>query len=103
MQRIGPILWCGLFFIPLAIMIALDGFCSGRELCRAGLSFTLLVYGIGIVVSVVGVIIARLMFRALDAGSITRLRTMKVLLLIPLIPGIIVLGLLLAGMLGRLG
>lgn len=83
-------------------MIVLDGFCSGKELCRAGLSFTLLLYGIGAVLTAVGVMIARLMFRALDAGSVTRLRVMKALLCIPLAPGMVVLVLLLGGIFGRL-
>jgi hypothetical protein len=83
-------------------MIVLDGFCSGKELCRAGLSFTLLLYGIGAVLTAVGVMIARLLFRVLDVVPATRLRVMKVLLLIPLIPGILVLGLLLGGIFGRL-
>lgn len=84
-------------------MMALDGFCSGRELCRAGLSFTLLIYAMGVGVFVACVLIARLVFRAFDTSSAGRVRTLKILFLIPLIPGLTILSLLFAGLLGRLG
>ena len=99
----GRILWCIFFFVPLAIMLVLDSFCSGRELCRAGLSFTLLLYGIGIAAFLAGVAIARLAFRLMHASVRTRILTMKALFLLPLVPGVIVLGLFAAGLLGRLG
>lgn len=102
MERIGMLLWSLLVVIPLVIMVALDGFCSGRELCRAGLTFTLLLYGIGIAVFLVSVLIARLILQTLHAPALVRVRTMKALFLIPLIPPLIVLGLLFAGLLGRL-
>ena len=96
-------MWGGFFAVPLIIMFALDGFCSGRELCHAGLSFTLLIYGIGIVACVIGILLARLSFRFLDPSPRTRILTMKALFLIPLIPAIIILVLLAGGLLGRLG
>lgn len=83
-------------------MMVLDGFCSGTELCHAGLSFTLLVYAMGVGVFIASVLIARLIFTALDASPAARVLTLKILLLIPLIPGLIVLCLLFAGMVGRL-
>jgi hypothetical protein len=103
MRHLGLILWCAFFFIPLIVMMALDGFCSGRELCRAGLSFTLLIYAMGAGVFVVCVLIARLVFRAFDTSAVGRIRTLKVLFLIPLVPGLTILALLFAGLLGRLG
>lgn len=103
MRHIGLILWCAFFFIPLIIMMAIDGFCTGRELCHAGLSFTLLIYAIGVGAFVATLLIARLVFRTFDTSSSARVRTLKVLFLIPLIPGLIVLALLFAGLLGRLG
>ena len=103
MRHIGLILWCAFFFIPLLVMMVLDGFCTGRELCRAGLSFTLLMYALGVGVFLVCVLIARLVFRAFDTSPIGRIRTLKTLFLIPLVPGLLILILLFAGMLGRLG
>lgn len=102
MGKAGVIVWSVFFFGPLLIMLVLDGFCEGRELCRAGLTFTLLLYAAGILAFVVAVMVARLIFRALAAGSASRIRTMKVLFLIPLLPGLTVLALLFAGLAGRL-
>lgn len=103
MRHIGRIVWSAVFFIPLIVMLVMDGFCSGRELCRAGLSFTLLLYAIGIGVFSGAVLVARLVFHAFDTSPIARIRTLKVLFLIPLIPGLVVLSLLFAGLIGRLG
>lgn len=103
MRHIGLIIWSAVFFIPLIVMIVMDGFCSGRELCRAGLSFTLLLYAIGVGVFSVAVLVARLVFHAFDTSSSARVRTLKVLFLIPLVPGLTILALLFAGLLGRLG
>lgn len=103
MRHIGLLLWCAFFFIPLTIMVVIDGFCTGRELCHAGLSFTLLLYAIGVGVFVALVLIARLVFRAFDTSTTARIRTLKILFLVPLIPGLIILTLLFAGMVGRLG
>jgi hypothetical protein len=102
MGKAGAIVWSILFFGPLLTMIALDGFCDGRELCRAGLTFTLLLYAGGILAFIAAVLVARLIFRALAAGAAARIRTMKVLFLIPLVPGLTVLALLFAGLAGRL-
>lgn len=103
MRHIGLILWCAFFFIPLIVMVILDGFCSGRELCRAGLTFTLLLYAMGVGAFVACVLVARLVFRAFDTSSGARVRTLKFLFLIPLIPGFTILTLLFAGLLGKLG
>lgn len=103
MRHIGLMLWCAFFFIPVIIMMVIDGFCTGRELCHAGLSFTLLIYALGVGVFIATVLIARLVFRAFDTSPAGRVRTLKVLFLIPLIPGLIILALLFAGMVGRLG
>lgn len=103
MRHAGLILWCAFFCIPLIIMMVIDGFCTGRELCHAGLSFTLLMYAMGVGAFVALVLLARLIFRAFDTSSAARVRTLKVLFLVPLIPGLIVIALLSAGLLGRLG
>ena len=103
MRHVGLMVWCAFFFIPVIIMMVIDGFCTGRELCHAGLSFTLLIYAIGVGVFVTMVLIARLVFRAFDTSPAARVRTLKVLFLVPLIPGLIVLALLSAGLIGRLG
>jgi len=102
MSRIGMLLWCAFFIVPLVTMMVLDGFCSGKELCHAGLSFTILIYAIAVVVFMVSLGISRFLFKKLRASARTRILTLKALLLIPLIPGFIVLGLLFAGFLGRL-
>lgn len=103
MRHIGLLLWCAFFFIPLIIMMVIDGFCTGRELCHAGLSFTLLLYAIGVGVFVTLILIARLVFRAFDTSPAARIRTLKILFLVPLLPGLAILTLLFAGMVGRLG
>ena len=103
MRGFGIILWCVLFFAPLLIMVLLDGFCSGKELCHAGLSFTLLVYAGGILAFAAAVLIARLAFTALRTGASGRVRTMKALFILPLIPALGILGLLLANLFGGLG
>lgn len=97
------LLWCALVVVPLVIMTLLDGFCGEQELCHAGLTFTLLLYGIGTAVFLICILIARFILQALHAPALVRVRTMKALFLIPLIPPLIVLGLLFAGFLGRLG
>lgn len=102
MTRIGMLLWCGFFIIPLIVMVVLDGFCSGKELCHAGLSFTVLIYGMGVAVFIAALLLSRLLFKYFHAGVRTRILTLKALLLIPLIPGLVVLVLLAGGFLGRL-
>jgi hypothetical protein len=102
-MRISVLFWLGFFLLPLIAMIVLDGFCSGRELCRAGLTFTILLYAIGIAAFFVSLLLSRLIFRVLHTGAAARVQTLKFLFLIPLLPGLIVLGLLFAGLLGRLG
>ena len=102
MKRLLAIGWLALFLLPLLAMLVLDGFCSGGELCRAGLYFTLLLYGGGLIAFLIVVILARLVFRALRLSASKRLATMKWLLLVPLIPPVIVLTLFARSLTGTL-
>lgn len=94
MRIVLTLLGFALFFVPLGIMVVLDGFCGERELCHAGLYFTLLLYGVGFALFVVGLILARLMFRALRVSTARRVQVLKLLMGLLILPGVIVSALL---------
>ncbi|MES2995117.1 MAG: hypothetical protein V4681_03745 [Patescibacteria group bacterium] len=102
MKRLLAVGWLAFFLLPLLAMLALDGFCSGGELCRAGLYFTLLLYGGGLIAFFIAVLLARLIFRGLHLSPPKRLATMKCLLFIPLIPPLVLLVLLIRSLTGTL-
>ena len=87
------VLALAIFFVPFLAIFLIDGPWCARATCGWGLTFALYLYGAALAAFFALLLIARLCFRALRVPGEKRMKVVKTLLILPMLPGLIIIGL----------